>query len=45
MTLNRSADDSYGVMSDALIVAIEYIHRANISHPTYWQRVNESSIL
>jgi hypothetical protein len=32
MTLNRSADDSYGVMLDALIVAIEYIHRVNISH-------------
>jgi AcrR family transcriptional regulator len=32
MTLNRSADDSYRVMLDALIVAIEYIHRVNISH-------------
>jgi AcrR family transcriptional regulator len=33
MTLNRSADDSYGVMLDALIVAIEYIHGVNYDRP------------
>jgi AcrR family transcriptional regulator len=32
MTLNRSPDDSYEVMLDALTVAIEYIQRVNTSH-------------